>query len=227
MSIYLEIFQTNPLIRYNQTDATLEILIMLAGAFAFGIIARSLFNGRYKSKLKLAEKRVLEMESKMKVAEYDLKQSVQKNETLKEDLSICLQSKQDILKKEGISATAKDLEIEVNQLKEVNLNLRMELEECQSIPRKSFELNREKDDLKQIEGIGPKLESVFNKAGILTFEQLSNSDESRIKQILFDASPNFKFQDAKSWLYQATLAKNGDWKALLKWQEEHKMGKEN
>jgi predicted flap endonuclease-1-like 5' DNA nuclease len=37
----------------------------------------------------------------------------------------------------------------------------------------------EADDLKKIEGIGPKLEEVFNEAGINTYAELASASQLR------------------------------------------------
>jgi hypothetical protein len=43
------------------------------------------------------------------------------------------------------------------------------------------------DDLKKIEGIGPKIEELLNQNGILTFIQLSQASTYLLKQILQEA----------------------------------------
>ena len=44
------------------------------------------------------------------------------------------------------------------------------------------------DDLKKIEGIGPKIEELLNQNGILTFIQLSQASTYLLKQILQDGA---------------------------------------
>lgn len=71
-----------------------------------------------------------------------------------------------------------------------------------------------KDDLKKIEGIGPFFESLLNKAGINTFEQLKNSDRDTLKGIIDAAGPDYRMHEPETWPYQAGLADRGDWKKL-------------
>ena len=71
-----------------------------------------------------------------------------------------------------------------------------------------------KDDLKKIEGIGPFFESLLNKAGITTFEQLKNTDRDTLKEIIDAAGPDYRMHEPETWPYQAGLADRGDWKKL-------------
>jgi predicted flap endonuclease-1-like 5' DNA nuclease len=70
------------------------------------------------------------------------------------------------------------------------------------------------DDLTRLEGIGPKVNSLLQDAGITTFRQLAEADPSRLRQIL-DAA-GLKFIDPGSWAEQARFAGAGDWEGLEK-----------
>ncbi len=71
-----------------------------------------------------------------------------------------------------------------------------------------------KDDLKLINGIGPKLEKMFNEGGIQTFAQLAKASEAKIKGILEKAGPIFKNANFSEWVKQAEeLAKSVSKKA--------------
>lgn len=72
----------------------------------------------------------------------------------------------------------------------------------------------EPDDLKKIEGIGPKIEELLNQAGIRTFGELTETDVDQLKQILADAGARYKLADPTSWPEQAKLAAAGDWNDL-------------
>jgi len=82
----------------------------------------------------------------------------------------------------------------------------------------------EPDDLKVIEGIGPKIASLLANAGITTFAQLAAADVGRLKQILKDAGLE-RLADPTTWPEQARLARDGDWAALEKLQSELKGGR--
>ena len=77
-----------------------------------------------------------------------------------------------------------------------------------------------KDDLKKIEGIGPKIEQLLNRDGIETFKMLAEADVSRLKNVLDNAGPRFKMHDPGSWPRQSNLAFNNEWEKLEKLQDE-------
>ena len=70
------------------------------------------------------------------------------------------------------------------------------------------------DDLKKIEGIGPKIEQILNDAGIHTFKQLASSNADHIKELLLNAGPRFRMHDPNTWMQQADLAAKEDWATL-------------
>lgn len=68
------------------------------------------------------------------------------------------------------------------------------------------------DDLKIIEGIGPKIESILKNAGIMTFRQLAGTSVENLYQILREA--NLRLADPGTWPEQARLAANENWDFL-------------
>jgi NADH-quinone oxidoreductase subunit I len=85
----------------------------------------------------------------------------------------------------------------------------------------------EPDDLKRIEGIGPKISQVLEAAGIKTFGQLAETEVDRLKQILEEADPRLlRLANPDTWPRQAKLAAAGKWDALERWQERLRGGKE-
>ncbi len=78
----------------------------------------------------------------------------------------------------------------------------------------------EKDDLKRIEGIGPKIENLLNDAGITTWDDLADNQVDRLRAILDSAGNRYQIHDPSSWPEQAVLARDGKWTELDKLQEE-------
>jgi large subunit ribosomal protein L15 len=70
------------------------------------------------------------------------------------------------------------------------------------------------DDLKKIEGIGPKIAEVLTNAGVSTFTLLSESNTETLKTILSEASGNFGGHDPSTWPQQAALAAAEKWDEL-------------
>lgn len=81
------------------------------------------------------------------------------------------------------------------------------------------------DDLKLVEGIGPKIEGMFKAAGIKTWEALSNATVADCQKVLDGGGNRYKIHDPASWPMQAKMCYEGKWAALAKWQDQHKAGK--
>lgn len=83
-----------------------------------------------------------------------------------------------------------------------------------------------KDDLKIVEGIGPKIEELCHVAGIYTFADLADASYETLKGILDNAGARFQMHDPSTWPKQAALARDGKWDELKAWQDELNKGKE-
>ncbi len=82
------------------------------------------------------------------------------------------------------------------------------------------------DDLKRIEGIGPKIANVLQAGGILTYVQLADSDPAQLRQILEESDPRLlRIAHPDTWPEQASLAASGDWDGLQALQGRLKGGK--
>ena len=81
------------------------------------------------------------------------------------------------------------------------------------------------DDLKKIEGIGPKIEGALNSVGIYSFETLATYSSESLKEILDQAEGSFKLAATESWAEQASLAAKGEWDELAKLQDALKGGR--
>lgn len=75
------------------------------------------------------------------------------------------------------------------------------------------------DDLKIVEGIGPKIEELLFKAGIHTYSELAAAPVSRLKEILTEAGSRYAMHDPGTWSAQALLAANNEWDNLKAYQE--------
>ncbi|MDO6492840.1 MAG: 50S ribosomal protein L21 [Cellulophaga sp.] len=78
------------------------------------------------------------------------------------------------------------------------------------------------DDLKKVEGIGPKIAETLAAAGISTFAELAKTDAAKISEIIADVRGNHV---TDTWPAQAKLAADGKWDELKKWQDELDGGK--
>ena len=83
-----------------------------------------------------------------------------------------------------------------------------------------------KDDLKRVEGIGPKIESLLRQAGIRTWSDLADTSASELRSVLDEAGSRFRMHDPSTWPRQAGFAAAGKWDDLAAYQAELKAGRE-
>ena len=87
------------------------------------------------------------------------------------------------------------------------------LPDTQPLPKKPSKV----DDLKKIEGIGPRSAQALEAAGITTFAKLAKMKPEKIQVLLKEAGVRIGFPD--TWPEQAVLAAKGDWDGLAQLQE--------
>jgi predicted flap endonuclease-1-like 5' DNA nuclease len=90
-------------------------------------------------------------------------------------------------------------------------------------PAEKAEAEAEKQNLKRIEGIGPKIESVLHAAGVRSYAQLAESTPAQLQEILDGA--RIRIADPTTWPEQAALAAAGDWQGLELLQSQLKGGR--
>ncbi len=80
------------------------------------------------------------------------------------------------------------------------------------------------DDLKKIEGIGPKIEATLKSYGIRTFADLAQKSPAEL-QALLDEAGYARISNPETWAEQAALAAEGKWEALAELQASLKGGR--
>ena len=116
---------------------------------------------------------------------------------------------EEITEVEEVVEEITEVEEEITEVEEV-------VEEVKAAPAS----DAKPDDLKKIEGIGPKIAQLLTEGGISTFEALSKTDPDKIREILLAAGSRYKMHDPTTWPKQAGIAAAGDWDALKKLQDE-------
>jgi predicted flap endonuclease-1-like 5' DNA nuclease len=76
------------------------------------------------------------------------------------------------------------------------------------------------DDLRVIEGVGPKIAQIFHDAGIRSFAQLAAMTPAAIQPLLDEAGPGFRMADPQTWPEQAALAAANRWAELKTLQDD-------
>lgn len=209
-----------------------QIAAILFGAFVLGYMFRLLLNSKLKSRVSALEIENQMLTSKMvpEISEADietLNKKIREYKTeadeLNTKLSDCFANR---MKSEHDLSS---LQEKYNTLSSsVSTQKKESIEEIKSSNISSASVvsrSDQKDDLKKIEGIGPKIEELLNADGIHTFEQLIESTVDRIRGILIAAGPNYAVHDPSTWAEQASLANTEQWEALDSLQEELKGGK--
>lgn len=75
------------------------------------------------------------------------------------------------------------------------------------------------EDLKVVEGIGPKIEGLLKDAGIKNWADLAAASMDKLRGVLADAGSRYKLADPSTWPEQAKLADAGKWDDLKKYQD--------
>jgi large subunit ribosomal protein L27 len=75
------------------------------------------------------------------------------------------------------------------------------------------------DDLKVIEGVGPKIETLLKEGGINTWAELAAAEVDRLKEILDAAGPRYQIHNPSTWPAQAKFAAEGRFDELKEYQE--------
>ena len=145
---------------YTGADASLEILIMLFGAFLLGVLFMWIYN-EYFTECIEEEIEVIDNENK--------KESEKKGENVVVE-NILVEKQENVAKEEGEKNKEKESE-KIEYKKEENEKIIVESE-------------IKEDDLKIIEGVGPKIEFLLKSSGLLTLKKVSETSPEDIKKIL-------------------------------------------
>ena len=82
----------------------------------------------------------------------------------------------------------------------------------------SFGKKIAKDDLKLVEGIGPKIEAQFRKNGLKTWADVAAAKPEQLKEVLVKAGDHYQLHDPSSWPEQCRLMVEDRWEELRKYQ---------
>ena len=93
------------------------------------------------------------------------------------------------------------------------------------LAKKVFGKTIKQDDLKIIEGIGPKIEGLFHNYDIKTWDALAHISVAKCQEVLESGGDRYRVHDPSSWPMQAMMCYENKWKELHRWQVEHKHGK--
>lgn len=76
----------------------------------------------------------------------------------------------------------------------------------------------EQDDLRLVEGIGPKIQEHLRKNGLRTWADIAAARPERLKEVLAQAGDHYRLHDPSHWPEQARLMVENRWEELRKYQ---------
>ena len=92
-------------------------------------------------------------------------------------------------------------------VKEVKEEAKAEAKKKEEAPKAAPKAAAKGDDLKKLEGVGPKLAEILNEAGITTYAGLAETSIEKMKEILEAAGSRYASKDPAPWIAEAkTLA---------------------
>lgn len=150
-------------------------------------------------------------------------------------LALSLQSELDACKKHTKSLTTRisSLEADLTTKKTKSVKKKSIVTNSTStflfdagIAKTVFGKKIKENDLKIVEGIGPKIEGLFNAAGITTWKDLSETSTEKLQAILDGGGENYAIHNPSTWGKQALLAYEGKWEELKAWKAGLRGGKE-
>ncbi|WP_433811180.1 hypothetical protein [Flavobacterium johnsoniae] len=154
--------------------------------------------------------------------------------TLQSDLEDCRSNTQ------NLTAKINSLEENLENCRKNNLTLKSKIDELEKGVDKTFSFSGnsfteipfnselvyeifgkriKENDLKIVEGIGPKIEELFKNAGVDTWYKLSKTSVEKCQQILDNGGENFNMHNPETWPAQADYAYKGKWQDLKDWQD--------
>jgi large subunit ribosomal protein L15 len=86
-------------------------------------------------------------------------------------------------------------------------------------PKKVAKAKAEGDDLRKVEGIGPKIAELLSEGGFNTFAKLAVANFEDLQAILGAAGSRYAAHNPSTWAEQATLAAADKWEELKELQD--------
>lgn len=207
-------------------DLSIEILLWLLGAFLLGYILRYIIGAKWKIRVGVLEKELSALHVKANNLEADLSTAKYEREKTAGELAKAKKENADIyFKLKACEESLKTQETgdsgglygDMGNVKSAPLGFAAAFVEVDD-PK----LN----DLKLVEGIGPKIEELLKKEGIANLAVLANCTAEFIKAILDKDGERFRLADPSTWPKQAQMAVEGKWDRLQEFQDFLKGGKE-
>jgi predicted flap endonuclease-1-like 5' DNA nuclease len=126
----------------------------------------------------------------------------------------------------SVSNSSNDVNLRTGFAATETTKLEVELPFDADLASSVFGKKIKKDDLKIVEGIGPKIEELYHNEGIKTWKMLSETSLEKLQTVLENGGERFKLHNPSTWAKQAKYAYEGKWEELKRWQDELDGGRE-
>ncbi|HTF82015.1 MAG TPA: hypothetical protein VL947_09830 [Cytophagales bacterium] len=216
-----------------------EITVMLLGAFVLGYLLRHFVNRnstadkKQETSLEAKLQKEPTKEPRVTVAPmYTPSSSSSELSKLKSELAEANAMVASLRAKPDNSATLTSVNRELNlkitevvSLKSEIAYLKAELENylpkvvAPNSTTSTSTSSAQRDELKKLEGIGPKIQQILFDAGIYTYRQLAETPVDKLREILLGSGERYRMHDPSSWPKQAALAAENRWEELTQLQK--------
>ena len=210
-------------------DLSIEILLWLLGAFLLGYILRYIIGAKWRTRVGILEKDLSAMTAKANSLEADLSTAKYEKDKIAEELAKEKKETADLYFK--LKACEENLASQESEEPEASDRSYGNVENVKAAPlgfaASHIEVDDPKlNDLKLVEGIGPKIEDLLKDAGVVNLAILAQTNPDDIKALLDKEGERFRLADPTTWPKQAQMAVDGNWERLEEYQEFLKGGKE-
>lgn len=208
----------------------IPVLVGLISALLGYLLGKMMSGGNdldLKSKLNATSAENERLSNQLYLLERDKNNTGSGSSSLQSDLDAC------IANSVKLSATISSLKTELDLFKAKNASAQSFTAVTETLISFDEKLASEvfgkkikQDDLKIVEGIGPKIEELYHNAGITTWKALSETSLEKLQSVLTEAGESYAMHNPSTWAKQCLLAYQGKWKELKDWQENLDGGKE-
>jgi predicted flap endonuclease-1-like 5' DNA nuclease len=201
---------------------SVEVIIAFVVGLIVGILATWYY---WRQRIADSEAELRSLHAAVATAEQDLAAQRQAHEAELERLQGQVDQKEATLREQNAQLEWRKLTIDQLREEVTARESQQPQAEAAPLPTRAPAAPVKPDNLKRIEGIGPKIAQLLNEAGIVTFAQLAATQVDRLDQILEQAGSNYQLADPSTWPEQARLAAAEDWQALTVLQDRLKGGR--
>ena len=199
-------------------ELSIAIILWLLVAFLLGMLFSYLLGAKTRDRVAILEKDLSAMTAKANGLEADLSTAKYEKDKIAEELAKEKSNSADLYFK---------LKACEEKLPDEDAAEQPEMVKAAPLGFATVKVDDPKlEDLKIVEGIGPKLEEYLKSEGIANLAVMAQSNPDDIKSVLDKEGERFRLADPTTWPKQAQMAVDGHWDRLKEYQDFLQGGKE-